>query len=464
MTAVVMNTADSLSQLPQLQKNTADNGRDKVDFSNLMRERLGTGQSAMANNTSDVTTAEPVESTRKLVDRNVKKQNDMTRNKAENLRQKPDEKDEINEEAAAITVLSNVYERVAERLGISTEDLGEAMEALSMSPMDLLDRNSAAQLILYLNGSEDMTDMLVDNGMLEALNDITSMTAAMVEESGVEDSTFAKLLTEGISNTEEAPAELKEAVAEADEHFKALLNRNTDNGEKTDSVTEPDTVDVTTVEKNQAPRNTENEGDDNRDGAEAETEDTEKTSDSERRDDSRTIIMSKEDFVSGLEQAADTGETSELQQADFREIVNQVVERIKVNLSSDSTSMEMRLNPENLGRVAINIVSKNGLMRAEIHTENEAAKEAIESQLQVLKENIQQKGIRVDEIEVNISDFHFADSKNSESEANNGEGSNSSRGKRSSLSMAGDSGEISEAAQNAREILENTGSTVSYRV
>jgi len=463
MTAVVMNTTDSFSSLPQVQKTAVDNGRDKTDFSSMMRERLGSQQNVEQKKDTNSIAKEPVKPAKKLDNKNIKQQN-ISRKNDDNVKNKPDDGKNINEEAGALGVMNKVFESVADRLDISPEELSAAMNELSLSPMDLLDRNSVAQLILFLNGSDDMADMLVDNGMLEALNDITAMTADIVEESAVSEDAFAKLIAEGIPDDESAAPELKETLSNVNEHLKSLLNKNKEAAEDAESLTDAGAEEIEIVETPAInSQKAENTG--AKDEGRNETGASERGVRSERRNDSQTVFMSGEEFLNGLEKTADAGEITDVQQADFRDIVNQVVERVRVSLSPDSSSMEMRLNPENLGRVSINIISRDGVMKAEIRTENEAAREAIESQLQILKESIQEKGLRVDEIEVNISDFHFADSKNSESEANGSESSNSGRGRRGNgFSLAGDAEEISEAAQNAREILENSGSTVSYRV
>ncbi|MBO4511024.1 MAG: flagellar hook-length control protein FliK, partial [Lachnospiraceae bacterium] len=133
----------------------------------------------------------------------------------------------------------------------------------------------------------------------------------------------------------------------------------------------------------------------------------------------------------------------------------------KVELNADSTSLEMRLNPENLGRVSINIISKAGVMTAQINTENRQAKEAIESSLQILKENIEAKGIKVEAVEVRISDFNMTDSRNSESEASNGR-SEGNRNSRRNNSLFANGTDATDEIQ-AEETILNPESTVSFR-
>ena len=86
--------------------------------------------------------------------------------------------------------------------------------------------------------------------------------------------------------------------------------------------------------------------------------------------------------ATGEEIAATPFDTSVTQ----TDIVRQVVDEIKLNLSKDVTSMTLQLNPEQLGKVQIHVSTKNGVMQAQIIAETEAAKAAVESGLAVLKE------------------------------------------------------------------------------
>ena len=85
-----------------------------------------------------------------------------------------------------------------------------------------------------------------------------------------------------------------------------------------------------------------------------------------------------------------------------REIANQIVERVKVTIKPNQTSMDLQLNPENLGKVNLSIQSTGDRMTAKFVVENELVKEAIESHIQLLKDSLSEQGIKVDSVEVAI--------------------------------------------------------------
>ena len=97
-----------------------------------------------------------------------------------------------------------------------------------------------------------------------------------------------------------------------------------------------------------------------------------------------------------------------------RDIVNQVVEQIKVVIKPEQTSMEMNLNPESLGKVNLVVAQKDGLLTAQFTVQNEIAKEALESQMQTLKENFTTQGLKVEAVEVLVSNSPFSQDNMSE--------------------------------------------------
>lgn len=88
-------------------------------------------------------------------------------------------------------------------------------------------------------------------------------------------------------------------------------------------------------------------------------------------------------------------------------IVEQVVNHIRIRVLPQTTSMELQLNPESLGRVNLHVTSDNGTATATLTVQNQVAKEALESQITVLRENLEEHGLKVDAVEVNVSEFAF---------------------------------------------------------
>ncbi|MDE6253714.1 MAG: flagellar hook-length control protein FliK [Lachnospiraceae bacterium] len=157
--------------------------------------------------------------------------------------------------------------------------------------------------------------------------------------------------------------------------------------------------------------------------------------------------------------------TTETSQTSFAtRIFNQVMKGIKVISGEDMSSMEMQLQPENLGKLNIQVVSKNGIITAQIITQSEAVKQAIESQMFLLKENMNNQDITIEDVEVTVSSHAF------EQGMDNGSHENSNQQQKRRKFVSEDDMQAVNAADIKaikEEILEeamkeHNGSTVSY--
>jgi flagellar hook-length control protein FliK len=92
---------------------------------------------------------------------------------------------------------------------------------------------------------------------------------------------------------------------------------------------------------------------------------------------------------------------------DIESIVKQIQNQIKVTANMDTTKLEFQLNPEHLGKLTIQIASKEGTVTAQIAAQNLAVKEVIESQIVQLRENMNNQGLKVDAVEVTVESHEF---------------------------------------------------------
>jgi|GEM_PF-45998 flagellar hook-length control protein FliK len=99
--------------------------------------------------------------------------------------------------------------------------------------------------------------------------------------------------------------------------------------------------------------------------------------------------------------------TEPLSQVDTQNIIRQISDYMRLNVSGPETSLEMQLNPANLGRVGINISVREGAVTAQIAVENATVKQALESQMVTLRENMNNQGLKVEAVEVTIASHEF---------------------------------------------------------
>ena len=441
MTAVNLNALGSVQQIVQPASNAVsprENTSVKDDFAKVMNGKVSErGASTRVNAEEGVKTSNP--STRKEV-------NTPERTKAKAF-SKQEKKQITDKQETAPETANEMMAGAAQILNVTPEELKEALDSMGLNIGDLTDRNNVAQLILMLNGSNDISDMLVDNGMLEAFNELNDFIAETLSETGLSADEFKEALL-NFSKPGEDDTRIAAEEGDVKAQLEETLKEDTSAETVAANAAGGDNIEVTVTKTGTG------------EGSGSLSDRSERDTDSQ----DLRAMGAVEGFVRNLEMTVEQIGEVTTEQVSIRDIVYQVVQRIRVDITPDHTSLEMRLNPENLGRVAISITNNGGVMTARIDTENAKAREAIESQLQILKENIEAKGIKVEAVEVRISDFNMADNTETGNNQQSAEGreSRGSRRNTGNISISTDE-DITEAERVAQEVLADTGSTVSYR-
>ena len=107
-------------------------------------------------------------------------------------------------------------------------------------------------------------------------------------------------------------------------------------------------------------------------------------------------------------------EAPPVQQAqDPYNVVRQIVEQARLIRSDTNTEMVIRLNPEHLGELTLRVaVTAGGAVNATFHTENAQVRGLLESSMIQLKQELQQQGLKVNNVDVQsgLSEDFFAQS------------------------------------------------------
>jgi len=110
----------------------------------------------------------------------------------------------------------------------------------------------------------------------------------------------------------------------------------------------------------------------------------------------------------GLSAEASSGRTNiELMKArpvyySQREVVDQVINKIKVTDADNLKSIEIKLEPEQLGKLTLKVVMENGVLTAKLIAESEKVKAAIESNISELKDSMLEQGINITAVDVSV--------------------------------------------------------------
>lgn len=394
-------------------------------------------------------------------------------------------------------VNEKIADEVKDVLGIDDDTFANAMTALGLSPLDLLESNNLAKLVLFVNGSSDFTDLLTDENMMNQLNelsdilgnlnweDLTGMSKSDFLE-GVEDFN-AKSQTGSDVFKEDAPALAQETAVDAADSGNTSENvsaeeeesaANTNNvstekksvqGETTVNTSDnsSDTkVEVSVTKSEESSSQQSSYSSQSEDDMSEVTHDQTISEDDVTTDNQHTV---RNDFIQNLNQAVnDTVQVAKPESVRMQQmvdIVNQVVERIKVSIGTESTSMEMQLNPEHLGKLLLNVSSKNGVMTAVFSVQSEEARAALESQMYTLRENLELRELKVDAVEVNVSDFDFS---HSDQQTMNGDQSKADNGNGRQMKFEFDDESSEEAVSNEekeavrKQVMRDNGSQIDF--
>ena len=90
-----------------------------------------------------------------------------------------------------------------------------------------------------------------------------------------------------------------------------------------------------------------------------------------------------------------------------QDIMNQIMDYMKLQLKPDMDQLEMQLHPESLGTVRVQLMNKGGEITAQFQVQNETVKAAMESQLVDLKESLKDQGVKVEAVEVTVESNGF---------------------------------------------------------
>ena len=159
---------------------------------------------------------------------------------------------------------------------------------------------------------------------------------------------------------------------------------------------------------------------------------------------------------------ADLTYSDAVEQAD---IVRQVIDSIKVNISKENTSITVQLNPENLGKVQVSVANRNGIMQAQIVAETESARHAIENSIAVLKETFDNHELKVEAVEVMVAPQNFFNNGNNEDGFNGNNQNKTSHGmSKLNINEDMDGDELSEDDKLAVTMMKAQGNSVSYSI
>lgn len=415
-----------------ISKNTSNAGTGSSD------SKLGIAddvKSAKDQNTTDT------KNTKADTDAVDKKQNAADTGKAD----KTDKSKQDNKSDEKVNdAVQNVKDTIKEELDVSDEDIAKAMEVLGITDNDLLSVVKVTELVSALTGADSIT-LITDDDMsgkltsvLDAVNtaqkDIADMLNTDVDDAVLvvrTDAVVKKDTDETVVKNTDSSITDNQSVSETESLSDVLAAKVTAQGS---SKNEESTGEHTGEHTGEQNHNTQSYG-----GV------------------ADSIIQSMKDSFADIV----TEDTSRVSEAD---IVNQVIDQIKLSSGRELTSIEVMLNPERLGSVHVTVTAKNGILSAQIAAQNEQVKTALENQVTALKENFQNQGIKVEAVEITVMTHQFEAGQNFGQNESERKQSEQKINKKLNLSDYMDEEDETVSAQDIRrkDSIQNGNSSVEY--
>ncbi len=361
--------------------------------------------------------------------------------------------------------------KVAEELGVSEEEVLAAMEALGFVMADLLNADNMTELVLTIEG-EDMLALMTDEGLYNSLQNLLTMVSEAVDQIGekvelspeeLEAILEQAKVPEMEENSETVPEDGKRPqMPEGQEDYTVTVERNGETVKvsvEVDGSSQTESTEVTGLKPEAVQEET------TADSGKGDGSKKEGSSQKENAQEMTHGNMLLESLLNkgGAVKSEAVFENAMAQNtADTQNIMNQIMDYMRVQVKADMTQMELQLNPASLGTVNINITSKAGVITAQFLTQNETVKAAIESQIVQLKNSFEEQGLKVEAVEVTVASHSFERNLNGDGNGQQQMQDGKKKGNRK-VNLNGPAMEEEPAAEEEEPaIMGMEGSTVSF--
>lgn len=371
---------------------------------------------------------------------------------------------------------------IADVMDIPLEKVEEAMEVLGLTAVDLFDPANLKQLLLNLTDNTDelalVTDETLYGNLQELFQTVNETLGALQEETGLRAEELEALMAQ-MSAEEKAPVETEEPVLTMPETENPMVKEPEVSVEGMKDYAVSVQKDGGTVQIKVTV-----------DDASGEKHVNEQTTDAGKpettpvfkRENTADTGHKGEDGAAGEHTAGNaflqhlTGHTEEVEapverpvytQPETNQIMDQIVEYMKVNIRPETQEMEMQLHPASLGTVHVQIAAKDGVITAQFAAQNETVKAVLETQMIQLKEQFEEQGIKVEAVEVTVANYDLGGQFGGEQETADQNGKNAKKGARRinlNLDDMDEEGleELDDSERIAVEMMQANGNTVDY--
>ena len=356
-----------------------------------------------------------------------------------------------------------LVEDIAEEMDVTREDVEAAMAMLGLTAIELFDPDNLRQLLLAISGNQDELSLLTDETLYGNLQDLLGTLGESLEylqkELGLSEEELKELMNRMLSEQEESGM----TEAETGVDLEGMKDYTVSVQKDGETVKMKVTVDDASGNKSvqESVTNT----------FKAEVQPEQKMQQDASADSGKEGNSAGNAMLQAPEMPVQVNEAPEAAAMEYRslqteQIMNQIVEYMKINLKADTQTMELQLHPASLGTVNVQLMAKEGGLTAHFTTQNEAVRAVIETQLIQLKNQFEEQGIKVDAVEVTVANHAYGQQFSQDNENTGQEQSKAGKGRRNiNLDQIESEEELEGMEDSERiavEMMQASGSTVDY--
>ena len=363
---------------------------------------------------------------------------------------------------------------IAEEMDVTPEEVEEAMAVLGLTAVELFDIGNLKQLLLQISGNTDELSLVTNETLYGNLQNLfTVVEESLVnlqEELGLSEEELNALVEQMISENGKSEV-LGEALAQdtPEVNLEGMKDYTVSVQKDGETVQVKVTVDDASGNKSVQEEVTDTSKPEAQDMRRMQTKDA--SADSGRGEGNAADNAAGNPLLQMPDKALETVETPTPLSAGYQsmqteDIMNQIMDYMKINLKADSQQMELQLHPASLGTVNVQIASKDGAITAQFTTQNEAVRAVIETQLIQLKEQFEEQGIKVDAVEVTVASHEYGQQfSQGDADANQKQGKSAKSTRKINLDEIDEDDELVEMEESERiavEMMKANGNTVDY--
>lgn len=312
----------------------------------------------------------------------------------------------------AMESVKQIIEEIKKLLGVSEEEITDAMESIGLQAFELLNSDNMAQLIAAVTGEDTAIGLVANEELYETLQELIGVVDAqadsLAEELGLTQEELETVLQKLETADLTAPEEnvVQEDVLE--EASKESLNKavSTETAEQTAPVVVEDKTSANQRELSLLGQSAESEA--GKDATVNLSSQSQKAHEDkhEAKDYGQQHNNLLQNYQNNPNEAVQTVAEAAVERytsVDTENILRQLADMVKIVKGEELTEMELQLHPASLGTVNVSLTTKGGVVTAEFLTQNEMVKNAIEAQAAQLQANLEEQGVKVEAIEVSVA-------------------------------------------------------------